>query len=225
MKARLLILIIFLYASATGQTFTYSSVSYSNGIPAQMSGVPGDLFMTTVTFSNSTNVPLKLRMHRFQKSIPKYWAVCYCYIQCHSPADDTVTVFLDPFSTSAVSVQFKTDSVNPGVATASFKMFGLTDSSNYVNIDMQASTLGPLGIASHLQEPDRSVLLNDRRLEVQSSSLVRSVDIIDLSGAVAIRILPMSSAFTVDLSTLSPGIYFSRIDTGNRPLTKKIVVQ
>src|SRR5687768_6211185 len=104
------------------QTFTYKTKDFRNGNEAPMQGNPGDLFMSTITFSNPGASTIYIFIDRYQKSVPPYWALCYCYIQCHSPTDDTVTVEVQPFSTTDISLQFKTDSVNPGICTAYFKM-------------------------------------------------------------------------------------------------------
>src|SRR5688572_15874070 len=146
-------LLILLATFASGQTFSYKVSTMVNGDEGPMNGVPGDLFNGNVTFSNTGASDIQIVMNRFKNDHPPYWAICYCYIQCHSPKDDSIMIDLPPFSSTLVTLQFKTDSVNPGVAYNSFYLYQPGFESQVQELHMTASTMGSdAGIADKRQE-------------------------------------------------------------------------
>jgi hypothetical protein len=122
------------------QVFTYSA-SFTN-----MAGVPGDTFNWNLTLSNPTASSVTVYLDRYQKSSPPYWRQCFCYIQCNPPSLDHLSINLAPGASSIVTLLFKTDSVNPGIATAGLKFYQSGFSNNADTMQVSATTQLATGI-------------------------------------------------------------------------------
>ena len=195
---------------ANCQTFSIDKVSdFKNGEPGPMKGLPEDIFMSTITFSNSGPNTIYLFLDRVKKSIPPYWTLCYCYKQCHSPADDTVTVTVLPFDTTNISLQFKTDSVNPGISTATFHVFQKGYPTNIRKIEMVASTL-PDNVGLSEESRKLKVLLfpnpaNDR---LTISDDMNELRIYNAQAQLISEYDRNTKTPDVDVSEFAPGYYF-----------------
>jgi hypothetical protein len=197
-------------------------VTSRNGQQSEMAGVPGDLFAATITLSNTTSGTAHVFFDRYQKSIPPYWALCYCYFQCHSPADDTVTVVIEPYGTSTITLQFKTDSVNPGIATAGFRLKEVGTPAKADTIALTASTKAHIDVS--LSEPDAPL----RRLLFPNPASDRLKISVKEPGDVFIittdgRIISQTSIAEpnpyIDLRTLQSGYYLVRFNGKSRSYT------
>jgi hypothetical protein len=221
------LLFILLTVGAAAQSYTFSSKTYSNGEHAPMNGNPGDLFMTTLTFSNSSGAPIQVFVDRYQKNIAPYWAVCYCYIMCHSPADDTVTVEIPSNSTTEVTLQFKTDSVNRGLSSASFRMYQIGFAAITQTVNMLASTMGPVAVAEIAKADEMKLFPNPatQTIRIQSNSKITSSKVSDVSGAIRLAAFQDSESLEIDVSDLAPGIYFIETESSGIITRQKFVRQ
>jgi hypothetical protein len=224
---RIIALFVLFAFAASAQTYTYRLRTYQNGIQADMKGDPGDVFMATFTFSNTTSAPIQLFMDRFQKNNPPYWAVCYCYILCHSPANDTVTVDIMPNSTTDVSIQFKTDSVNPGIATNSFKIYqkGFQNAEHVV--DLTATTMNDVGIDDNTGAPALSLFPNpvSNVLHITAEKNIGVYEVTDVNGRKVLEEFTRDNSADVDLSELPAGVYFIQTYTNGLRHAWKILKQ
>ena len=139
-----------LFSGSVANLFHFKIATNVNGTPDIMKGVPGDLFAATITFSNSGASPIEVFIDRYKNDIPAYWGVCYCYIQCHNIHQDTLTIEVQPFSSTNVTLQFKTDSVNPGVANDSFKIYQIGFAGISQTLNLTATTAIPVIRSSNL---------------------------------------------------------------------------
>ncbi len=223
MKATLLFTLLTLGAAA--QSYTYKIQSYINGNQGPMNGVPGDLITSTITFSNSSSASIQVFIDRYEKSIAPYWTLCYCYIQCHSPADDTVTVDVQPFSTTDVTLAFKTDSVNPGISTASFKIYqkGLPIVTDTVK--MTASTSGAVGLKEI--SPSSHYLVYPipaaNHLTIQAEQVIEKITLKDLTGKIVYSNSVQSETTTLDLTNINSGVYLLEILSKESTFIQKLV--
>ncbi len=224
---RLFLLFLVISLGLNAQSYSYKVVSFANGNPGPMKGVPSDLFMSTITFSNSSSSPIQVFVDRFQKNIPPYWAVCYCYIQCHSPADDTVTVNILPFSTTDVTLQFKTDSVNPGIALADFRMYQKGIPANTQTISMMATTMTDVGLREFTTAANVDIFPNPAtsKVTVESTSEIKSVKVFALTGQLKLQEQVGGNVIILDTDLLQPGIYFIEVTEKNSVSTHKFIKQ
>jgi hypothetical protein len=224
----LLLLLLFSYFTGGAQSYTINKITdFRNGEPSSMNGVPADLFMSTFTFSNSSNSTIYVFIDRYKKDIAPYWALCYCYIQCHSPAEDTVTVIIQPYSTTDITLQFKTDSVNPGISHASFRIYQKGFPANTQTVNLTASTLGPVALNENT-ENDLGIFptFGEGTFNLRSGHHpICSVIIHDLGGR-PVNIKPEinSREAKINLEGVTDGTYVAVIATTNGArLMKKII--
>lgn len=213
------------YAQSFGIKRIETSV---NGIPGEMKGDPGDLFNCTITYTNTGPGIIHLFMNRYQKVIPPYWSSCYCYVQCESPATDTLTLEIQPYSTTEVTLPFKTDSVNPGQATSSFKVFQIGYEAKADTIHMLASTLkNGIGIRENKLTPQVSLFPNPSSgvLNMIGINPINEVNVFDLSGKVRGHYTGIEqNFFSMNTTGYDPGIYFVQIKSNGEIITQKFTI-
>ena len=146
MKKFVPLFLLFLSFGLKGQVYTYSMNQTS------MNGQPGDGFYWNITFSNPSSSSITVGFDRYLKNNPPYWYSCFCYIQCNPPSLDYVDIELAPNSSSLLAVFFKTDSVNPGQASASIRFYELGFASDADTVHLLATTMGPVSIKSIANE-------------------------------------------------------------------------
>jgi hypothetical protein len=222
------ILLCLLFAfHSHAQNFTYKVKSYANGEQAPMKGVPGDIFMSTLTFSNSSSSDIFIYINRYEKSIPAYWRSCYCYTVCSDPITDTITVYVPGLSSTDITVQFKTDSVNPGHATSAFRIDQIGISNQTQTLTMDATTLGGVGLTVNDMTRGLRIFPNPATqfVEGQAGEDVRTVSVFDTQGRCAAEGHVDGKHFRIDSSALPPGIYFVKIITGSSVQTAPLVVE
>jgi hypothetical protein len=209
-------LLILLATFASGQTFTYTVSTMVNGEAGPMNGVPGDLFNGNVTFSNPGASDMQVVMNRFKNDHPPYWAICYCYIQCHNPKDDSIMIDLPPFSSTLVTLQFKTDSVNPGIAYNSFYLYQPGFESQVQELHMTASTMGNDAGTADEKQGRLFLFPNPALTELHfSSSPNEYYQINDAIGNVVLTGYSTGNGKTnADVSELAPGLYFLYTNSG-----------
>ena len=226
------ILLFFILASFSVQSQSYSVskiTTSTNGDLGPMKGVPGDLFSAMVTFSNSSATPIKVFLNRFKNDLPPYWGLCYCYFECHSIYQDTLTIEIDAFSTNLVVLQFKTDSVNPGLAHASFKVYELGFDNNSQNIDFEASTLNDVGI-NELNGSSTKVNVypnpatNQLNISTTGKDLIKEIKIYNSIGQLAFDTeYTNTTEYNLNISDYTQGIYFIEVYSDKTKYVKKFI--
>jgi hypothetical protein len=204
------------------QSFTFTTTTYSNGEKGPMQGVPGDLFMATLTFSNSSNSEIIVFIDRIKKSIPAYWRSCYCYTMCADPSTDTVRISVPAFGTRDITIQFKTDSVNPGLATSDFTMHQLGVSSATQGLSLQASTIDDVGIPD-AAAPAVNILTKPGEESFYYESLrdVEHILVADLHGGIVYETRNAERSGGVHLPGIAKGIYLVRFHTSGGAVCRK----
>lgn len=213
--------------SLNAQTFSIAKItSNTNGNPGPMKGIPGDLFASTVSFSNSSSSVIYVVVDRYKNDIPPYWAVCYCYIQCHSPREDSIMVEIQPFSTTDITLQFKTDSVNPGIAKEGFNVYQVGFESNIQDIQMTASTLNDVGIVERHYSNQISIYPNPSTsyVSIEVSENISDVKVFDISGNLKeVHDQIQSRNFTLNTQEYADGVYFIQAETEENMYVKRFI--
>jgi hypothetical protein len=220
MKKLSLFLLACLFSVANGQTYTRKFTEMD------MKGVPGNAFNCTFTLTNTSSDPIKIFINRYYKVIPPYWSSCYCYLACELPTTDTLSVYIDPWSQRVVTVFFKTDSVNPGFATSSFKMHQIGYESATFDFTITADTRTPsaTGIAKELSVAGPVVFPNptDGKCRVSASVPIERMSLVGPAGNR--EFLPAGTE--LDLSPYPPGLYILEITTSDQSTwRKKLLIQ
>jgi hypothetical protein len=226
---RIFTIAFFLYSIIIdAQQFSYWITDYKNGSPSAMIGVPGDQFKSAITFSNTSSGNIYIHVKRTQKSIPLYWSLWYHHMQAKSPAQDTITLKLSPFSASVLTLHFKTDSVNPGVATASFKMYQIGFEDDAEGFDVTASTIKPsdVGIRTGEQPRDIHIFPNpaNQILNITATKQnITAITIYDALGVEKFNSERVTQIYSVDISEYPAGVYFVKVIDGNTAYINKII--
>jgi hypothetical protein len=228
-KLRLIYFLCFIAAVAhiKAQSFVVSEVSTSvNGNVGQMKGVPGDFFTATVVVSNNTDSAINVVMNRFNNDIPSYWALCYCYIQCHSPKEDSIMISLQPSQSDQVILLFRTDSVNPGIAYASFHLYQVGYENIKKTLHLTASTINDVGISTAAGDRQPFIFPNPVRemVYIGGEADIFQIDISDISGrSLPVEAFRSESTTQLDLKNFHKGIYLLRIQTSQGMYTRRLV--
>jgi|GEM_PF-2057891 len=217
-------------ANIHAQSYIIHKVSQNvNGNPGPMQGVPGDIFASTITFSNTSAATISVSVKRYQNNIPPYWAVCYCYIQCHSPSDNFLLVEIPPFSTQDVTLQFKTDSVNPGIAHDAFSIYEPGFQNNADTLLMTASTmpLNTVGLNKHSMTNEvvfyPNPVKNTAYISVRNET-VKSVTVFDATGKlIAAKYTIACSNLSIDTVEFQNGLYIVNLVTDKNNYVKRII--
>lgn len=224
------LLFIFFVWSFLAQSQSYSIhkiATNTNGTPGPMKGVPGDVFASTITFKNSSSSVIYVIVDRYKNDIPPYWAVCYCYIQCHSPREDSIMVEIQPFSTTDVTLQFKTDSVNPGIAKEGFTIYQVGFENNTEDVQMTASTLNDVGIFENQSGQHISIYPNPSYNTININlpyENISTLKVIDISGGIKeVHSQVNSSNATINTLDYPIGIYFVQIETERSTYTQRFI--
>ncbi|MDI1354533.1 MAG: T9SS type A sorting domain-containing protein [bacterium] len=220
MKRILLFALVMFVSSARAQVYT-SLFPETN-----VKGVPGDIFNITFTLTNPSSTPVYVFINRYQKVIPPFWNSCFCYIQCHEGKQDTITAYIQPFTSEYVSVQFKTDSVNPGYATSYFKMFQIGFPTALTNFTFTADTRSVNGVglaAATIENKDLTLFPNpvSEILTIRSANeKIQTIKLYDVSGKLLMEAAAMEQ---LDISRLEKGIYQIHIQTDAKGYHTKII--
>lgn len=215
MKTLLFILLV--GNSLLAQNFTWKSVDKVNGEIGALVGIPGDVLTTSLTFSNTSSGKISVSMRRNKNDLPSYWTLCYCYLQCYDPSDDNITVELEPLSTAEVILYFKTDSVNPGIAEASFQI-QQNGSSQVQTIEVTASTMSSVGMVDFGSLSSKLLVYpnpaqEELNIEI-GSERVTKVIICDIGGrTLKINSRRANTGMNINTTELVGGLYFITIIT------------
>ncbi len=223
---RILFICLIFSLGVNAQSFTFKTKLYANGNLAPMKGVPGDLFMATLTFSNSSTNDISVFINRYQKSIPAYWRSCYCFTVCSDPSTDTIRITVPALNSIDITVQFKTDSVNPGLATSKFTIYQIGFPNNSKELDLSATTLQVVGLNELTDSRNIHVFPNpsSSKLIIQSDQTMKDITLRDANGRLVFCALGLTTPETqVDVSTYTKGIYFLEVLTEHRHYTKVFV--
>jgi hypothetical protein len=221
MKKTLLLLLLFV-SSVNAQVFTYVAD------PQHVSGQPGDTFLWNITFSNPSSSSVTVRFDRYQKFNPPYWYSCFCYIQCNPPTLDYMNIDIDPNSSKMMTVLFKTDSVNPGQATASIRFFEIGFASNADTVHLTATTnlmstgLNTNSLANTLSYPNPT---KDNFTFISSESASYELMLSDINGKIVYQQKDINDKkHILKLDDKPQGQYFLKaIYSSGRTETKKII--
>jgi hypothetical protein len=203
-----------------GQVFTYHASS------TLMMGTPGDVFYCNITFSNPSSTSVTVIFDRYQKNNPPYWYSCFCFVQCNPPSLDYLQFDLAANSSSVLGVMFKTDSINPGTATASIRIYEAGFAANADTIYLNASTVAT-GLTNRSSMNSAVVFPNPAQNEftfVPSSNTSYRLILSDQNGNILIDQKNSEKKQTLNLEQLPKGNYFLRTiyDSGKLE-TKKII--
>ena len=226
---RILIFAFFLCGfTINAQQYWYFIKEYKNGNPGLMLGVPGDQFKSTITFSNISAGDLYVHVKRTQKSIPLYWSQWYYYLQPKSPAQDTITLKLSPFSGSVLTVYFKTDSVKPRIATATFKMYqvGYADEAQSFNLTASTNMAAEVGIPTEVQSTTIRIFPNPANhvLNITTTDQnITAITIYDARGVEKFNSETVTQVHSVDISQYPAGIYLVKVAHGNTAYLHKVI--
>ena len=229
MKSVLLLFVVsFFTLSSQAQSYSISKIETNvNGNKGAMKGVPGDLFTALLTFSNSSASTINVFIDRYKNNIPAYWGVCYCYIQCHDRSQDTLTIEIQPNSTTIVSLLFKTDSVNPGVAYDSFKIHQIGFQSNPQNLDLTASTMSEVGIRENKNMISTLQLFpnpSSNEVTISVDEEIRSLKVYDVLGQLKSEIKNVNSAdYKLAISNYPQGSYFVEVHSEKNKYIKNFI--
>ncbi len=211
MKKTILLFLLVLGCKLNAQTYSYT-------LPKNiMSGVPGDVFNGSVTFSNTSASVISLFLNRYVVGLPPNWHSCYCYIQCNSYLRDTLTIQVQPFSTEIVTLQFRTDSVNPGVAASKFRVYQLGFQNNNDTFQLNANTVGATAI-KELSKITENVILfpnpaNDNINLFKSNETIKQINIYDYAGGLVHNYLFEMGNQNINISDLQKGLYMIEVST------------
>ena len=223
-------MLIFFSYNAKSQTYTISNIhKVVNGIDGELQGVPGDLFAATLTFSNSSNSKIGIFIDRYQKNLPPYWYSCFCYLSCNVPTRDTISIDVDPLSTRDITVQFKTDSVNPGLATSTLRIHQYGFQNNPQILHLDASTMPSSNVG--INELNESLIVTaspnpaNKELNIKSeSSNISSVKLFNALGFVNYEFKGVNdSRLTIDIEDLPNGVYYLNVQTEMGSLLKRVL--
>lgn len=84
-------------------------------------GIGGGMVTADVSFKNSGSDTIEIFVNRFYKNLPANWTSCFCFIQCHLPAEDTLRFKLAPDEIATIGVGFNTDTL-PGIGYVKITM-------------------------------------------------------------------------------------------------------
>jgi hypothetical protein len=159
----LLVLTLFFAAqnNIRGQDITYSKSDYDKTGPA------GTMVSPNVNFSNTGADTIEIFVNRFYKNLPQNWTSCFCFINCHSPLEDTLRFKLGPGEDQTISMGFNTDSV-PGIGYVSITLEQVGGSQKDT-INFSASTLVS-GIKQHAQNSLLNIFPNPFASKVNITS-------------------------------------------------------
>lgn len=222
MKKIILVLFLVVAVKTYAQVYTYTSSS------TYTSDVPGGTMYYHIGFYNPTSSSITIQFDRYTKYNPPYWYSCYCFIQCNPPSMDYVEIEVPPFSWgSQMSVLFKTDSVNPGQATASIKINQIGFASNADTIHLTASTLMSTGIKANTISNDLS-FPNPTHGEFTFAATENSIYqliVTDISGKMIYQQKDISEKkYKIQLENEPQGEYFLKaIYNSGKIETKKII--
>jgi hypothetical protein len=229
MKVILLFFFVFSLAGQAQDYAIHSVTSNVNGDPGPMTGVPGDNFMCTVTFTNNSDSVICLSMNRYKKTIPPYWYSCYCYIQCYEAITDTILVYIQPRSSEAVSLSFKTDSVNPGIATSGFRIFQYGYNDIVQTITMLAVTVGNTQGIDELNQGRGDVVLfpnpSAGMLQVSATGgRISELKILDHSGKLLTHLSGLDDErLMLNTADYPRGLYIIEVSTREQVFRKRFM--
>jgi hypothetical protein len=214
----------------SSQTYSYYITDYKNGVPSTMLGVPGDQFKSTITFTNPGSGPINLHIKRTQKTIPSYWSLWYHFTQSCSPSQDTITVKVPPFSSSLLTLHFKTDSVTPGVANASFKMYqlGYEDDAETFNLSASTNLAAQVGIRTEVLSSDIRIFPNPANHILNITSTEQNITSIAIYNALGVEKFKsdrVTQKHAVNISEYPAGVYFVKVADGNTTHLHKIIIK
>ena len=217
--------------AGNAQNYTLRRVATAvNGNPGEMKGVPGDLFQATLTFSNTSASPISIFIDRYKKIMPAYWNSCFCYQSCNLPTRDTISIEVMPFSTTEITVQFKTDSVNPGLGISALKIWQWTFASITQTLELDASTLASdVGLSERKSGTQRLLLYPNPATEnvnIQlTGEVLQTIVIFDLTGQNLLSVSGdiLVESHSISLIALPPGVYDLALTTNLKSYRRRFV--
>ncbi|HLG35406.1 MAG TPA: T9SS type A sorting domain-containing protein [Bacteroidia bacterium] len=186
----------------------YKSVSSISGMSAQ----PSEMIAGSIPGLTQQNYP---RIDRYGNAMAIVWR------QFVSSVEQLPVYFTSDISTGFPAAYDTVDLgniVNTDVAVANGKIFVVWEDDNSGTVKYRSGTFAPVITAvKEIAENDFSVYPNPatKEFRIQDSGLrIQAVEIYDVLGQRVLQsqIRNLKSEISVDVSTLSPGIYFVRVN-------------
>lgn len=223
MKKFILIGFLLYLIPVKSQVFTYTAS------PTVTTDIPGGTMYYHIGFYNPTASSITVAFDRYAKFNPPYWYSCFCFIQCNPPALDYVNINIPPNSWGPqMSILFKTDSVNPGQATASIRFYQIGFQNNADTVHLTAITSLATGITHNTSVSSSLAYPNPTKEEftfVASQIGTYEILLMDINGKVVLNNKNLTERKTVlKLEVLPAGEYFLKAIYGSgQTETKKII--
>jgi hypothetical protein len=93
---------------SSAQNISYGKSTYD------LTGDPTTMVTPELNFSNTGSSTIQVFVKRILVNLPPNWTSCFCFINCHPPAIDTLRFNLVPGQNASIGVGFNTD-INPGI--------------------------------------------------------------------------------------------------------------
>ena len=222
----LLVLVGLLSLKGMSQSFIYRTSL------KDMCGDPGDIFTCTISFTNTSSSPINILVNRYQKTTPAYWYSCFCYNQCNLPSRDTITISIPAFAVDMMAVQFKTDSVNPGLSDADFTIYQVGFQNNEDSFHLEASTVCNLaaGINEFSNKNNKLRVSPNPTTEnitiLSSNKEMQEIRIYNIVGELKEKMMIDNlREKIINMSGYSSGIYFIEISTADGRFQQRLIKQ
>jgi hypothetical protein len=175
-------------------------------------GVAGNVITVDMEFVNSSSDDVVLGIKRMQNNTAPGWSTSLCATICYSPITDSIQVQMFPGDTLLFHVNFFTDTV-PGMSMVRIGFRNMASTLNPVLKDFYCYTSLTTGIPSNESAPDVKIYPNPAGDVIHASAgfKIASIEVLDFTG----RILFETENSDLDVSGLSPGIYFVRVTGAN----------
>ncbi|REJ85241.1 MAG: T9SS C-terminal target domain-containing protein [Bacteroidetes bacterium] len=195
-------------------TFTYRMLT-SN----QMTGPQGSTITISGELQNNGGSDIEIIMQRLINDIPSGWSTSLCADVCYQTFEDSVHFILPDGYLQPFHFYFFT-SMGLDTGMARVRLMNARNNSNSYTFNVFGRTNGQITSVdeSQMQEELFSLYPNPARGFVQifakgNSGEKLNLDLLDAQGKIALShsgILP-NSILRIDISDLSPGIYFARL--------------
>jgi hypothetical protein len=181
----------------------------------------GNIYETGIAYlPNLTSDTLHLRWIRDELNVQPTWVNSICDNNvCHSTTDDTADFFIAPNDTGFIEMQFDPNDAD-GDGIIKVFVFSPVDSANINATVVFRINVNDLNTVNEIKNSGIKCFQNQYgNLEVYSfQSSINSYELFDLSGRIILNEREKNvSAFSIDESKLSSGIYLLRlfIESGN----------
>lgn len=205
--------------NAIGQNLAYSKSFFDK------TGDPGMMVTPDVAFYNTDSDTIEIFVKRFYQDLPLNWTTCFCFTQCHLPAEDTLRFFLAPGQKLVIGVGFGTDTI-PGIGYVKITMeqIGGTQKDTLTFSGSTLATgINELGISRSFKfYPNPST---DKVVFTTTSSETYSIRLVDITGKIVKEQSGISTKqYTLHIESLPAGEYFLNVQyRSGKTETQKLI--